>query len=211
MVPSEGTCGYWNCGGWTSVYIFERRASFALLSKIPPSKNYLSVVPSRSPPTLSISHWNTNSVTAQHQHNKNRISHNTINMASNPFQPTPPLRSNTNESQNSQCSGQMSPTSRATSPTEQSFFGAITAKVRGRSRSRSRDDSKHMAQQSQYHQQPQHITIASPTAPVRPSLDSTKRRSTGGSDPWRGRHSNDWLFGGWSATETAKGLMRRSS
>jgi hypothetical protein len=30
-----------------------------------------------------------------------------------------------------------------------------------------------------------------------------------GSDPWRGRHSNEWLFGGWSATDTAKNLINR--
>jgi len=138
------------------------------------------------------------------------------------FHPTTPLRTNTAESQNSQSSGQLSPTSptsRATSPTEQSFFGAITARVRGRSRSRSRDAShkrskspmmsppRHVAQQQQ---QSRHISIATPEQPVRPSMH-TKRQSTGSSDPWRGRHSNEWLFGGWSATETAKNFVRRQS
>jgi hypothetical protein len=63
-------------------------------------------------------------------------------------QPMPlPIRTNTVDSQKSQSSsGQISPpyspaspNSRlATSPTEESFFGAITARIRGRSRSRSR-------------------------------------------------------------------------
>lgn len=31
------------------------------------------------------------------------------------------------------------------------------------------------------------------------------------SDMWRGRHSNEWLFGGWSVRETARDIVRRKS
>ncbi|KAF2795179.1 hypothetical protein K505DRAFT_324266 [Melanomma pulvis-pyrius CBS 109.77] len=69
------------------------------------------------------------------------------------FQPPPPIRTSTVDSQKSQSSGAMSPGSdmlsptstfsrearAAASPTEESFFGAITTRMRrGRSRSRSR-------------------------------------------------------------------------
>ena len=60
-------------------------------------------------------------------------------------------------------------------------------------------------------QQPQHVSRASQsslssttTKATRPSLQGPTRRSTSGSDHWRGRHSNSWLFGGFSVTDTAK-------
>ncbi|KAF1957869.1 hypothetical protein CC80DRAFT_35179 [Byssothecium circinans] len=66
------------------------------------------------------------------------------------FQPPPPIRTATGGSQKSQSSGtgspdMLSPTSTfsrssrsPTSPTEESFFGAITSRIRGRSHSRAR-------------------------------------------------------------------------
>jgi hypothetical protein len=96
--------------------------------------------------------------------------------------------------------------------------------VRGRSRSRSRDASRNRSkspmaspprqistqpQQTQQSQHSRHVSITTPAQPVRPSLQMADRRTTSGSDPWRGRHSNEWLFGGWSATETAKDLLHR--
>ncbi|OAL43816.1 hypothetical protein IQ07DRAFT_592883 [Pyrenochaeta sp. DS3sAY3a] len=144
------------------------------------------------------------------------------------FQPVPPIRTNTVDSQKSHSSGQLSPplspsspTSRgpAGSPTEESFFGAITSRIRGRSRSRSRDASRRskspMAMPPQ-HVQPRQVSFTSPTRPApapvqasRPSLNETGRRGTTSSDPWRGRHSNDWLFNGYSVTATAKDLLQR--
>lgn len=50
------------------------------------------------------------------------------------------------------------------------------------------------------------------------TLKHQKRSSTGtisrttsgsGSDPWRGRHSNSWLFNDFSVTDTVKDLYRR--
>ncbi|KAF1840155.1 uncharacterized protein K460DRAFT_371365 [Cucurbitaria berberidis CBS 394.84] len=148
------------------------------------------------------------------------------------FQAVPPIRTNTVDSQKSQSSGQMSPpqspaspTSRAPagSPTEESFFGAITARIRGRSRSRSRDASRRSKSPRTMPpaqvQQARHVSMTSPTRPAaspvqsgRSSVQDTGRRSTGGtagSDPWRGRHSNDWLFNGYSVTASAKDLLQR--
>jgi hypothetical protein len=143
------------------------------------------------------------------------------------FNAIPPIRTNTIGSQTSQSSGQMSPpfsptspTSRGSSPTEQNFFAAISARVRGRSRSRSREASRKRSKspmmaspprqipstQAAQPQQPRHISIANPAQ--RPRLQTADRS---GSDPWRGRHSNEWLFGGWSATDTAKDLLKRKN
>jgi hypothetical protein len=141
------------------------------------------------------------------------------------FQPKQPVRTDTVDSQNSLSSGQLSPPMSPTSPTSPSratsdFFGAITARVRGRSRSREaakRSKSPMVSPPRQISHantssaQPQHTRQTSTTsAPTRPALQPN-RRSTGGSDAWRGRHSNEWLFGGWSATETAKDLLNRRS
>lgn len=136
------------------------------------------------------------------------------------FQPVAPARTDT---VGSQSSSDMSASNSPTSPTSRAateFFGAISARVRGRSRSRSRDASRKRAKspmipppkqiaQPQHNRNTSTSTMASPTTPVRPSLHSTSRQSTSGSDMWRGRHSNDWLFGGWSATEAAKDLLNR--
>ncbi|KAF2015586.1 hypothetical protein BU24DRAFT_180939 [Aaosphaeria arxii CBS 175.79] len=61
-------------------------------------------------------------------------------------------------------------------------------------------------------QQRRHASSASQSSaievkPTRPNLEAVGRRSTSGSDPWRGRHSNDWLFNGFSVTETAKDIL----
>lgn len=149
--------------------------------------------------------------------------HTSIMASHQDFQAVPPLRTNTVGSQNSQSSDQMSPlspaspTSRGSSPTERNFFSAITAPLRGRSRSRSRDASRKRSKspmmaspprqigaQPTSPQQPRHVSIASPTQ--RPRLQQNERTA---SDPWRGRHSNEWLFGGWSATDAAKDLLKR--
>jgi hypothetical protein len=147
----------------------------------------------------------------------------------------PPIRTNTVDSQKSQSSsGQTSPpyspaspTARAaTSPTEASFFGAISARIRGRSRSRSRGGTPRKRSKSPMVMPPEqapyaqrHTPTASPISPSRPaavpvqggrpSILDAGRRSTSGSDPWRGRHSNDWLFNGYSLTASAKELVQR--
>ncbi|KAF2205942.1 hypothetical protein GQ43DRAFT_467647 [Delitschia confertaspora ATCC 74209] len=125
-----------------------------------------------------------------------------------------------------------------TSPVEESFFGAIASKMRrGRSRSRprtrgSRDRSKspmmlppeHLPSSSSSAQaasptymasrpqQPRHVSSASQSSvmstgsqPSRPSLQGSSRQS---SDMWRGRHSNDWLFNGYSVTGHAKEILK---
>ncbi|KAF2631740.1 hypothetical protein BU25DRAFT_407381 [Macroventuria anomochaeta] len=140
------------------------------------------------------------------------------------FQPTPPIRTSTVDSQKStDSSGQMSPKSAPISPTSRVFFGAITERLE-RSRSRSRADASRKRAKSPMvlppeqlpsarPQQPHHVsqpttTQASAKVP-RPSLQENGRTSTSGSDPWRGRHSNEWLFGGFSVRETAKGVLER--
>ncbi|KAF2867380.1 hypothetical protein BDV95DRAFT_502973 [Massariosphaeria phaeospora] len=151
------------------------------------------------------------------------------------FQPPPPIRTST---MGSQSSGNMSPASdtlsptstftrgggSATSPTEESFFGAITSRMlRGRSRSRSRATVSRKRSKSPMPmspmsptspQQPRHASSASQssmssiaTKPTRPSLQGAQRRSTNSSDMWRGRHSNSWLFNDFSVTDTAKDIL----
>jgi hypothetical protein len=142
------------------------------------------------------------------------------------FQPTPPVRTSTIDSQKSvDSSGRMSPTSAPSSPTSRAFFGAITERLRERSRSRSRAEAirkraesplppeqlpASRPQQARHarHVSQQTTTQASAKAP-RPSLQESGRTSTGGSDPWRGRHSNDWLFNGFSFRDTARGALER--
>jgi hypothetical protein len=147
----------------------------------------------------------------------------------------PPIRTNTVGSQKSQSSsGQTSPPyspsspgARTTaSPTEESFFGAISARIRGRSRSRSRGATSRKRSKSPMVMPPEqapysqrHPSTTSPISPSRPtaepvqggrpSIQNTGRRSTSGSDPWKGRHSNDWLFNGYSLTASAKELVQR--
>jgi hypothetical protein len=119
------------------------------------------------------------------------------------------------------------PTARTTaSPTEESFFGAISARLRGRSRSRSRGATSRKRSKSPVAMPPTQApypqgraSTTSPTnskrpaaAPVqngRPSIQDAGRRSTSGSDPWKGRHSNDWLFNGYSLTASARELVQR--
>jgi hypothetical protein len=141
-----------------------------------------------------------------------------------------PIRTNTVDSQLSQSSGQVSPpfspvsltSSGATSPASESFFGAITSRIRGRSRSRSRGAVSRQRSKSPVIMPPEqappsrNVSLSSPVrpsaAPVqsgRQSLQDAGRRSTSGSDPWRGRHSNDWLFNGYSVTASAKEFIQR--
>lgn len=140
------------------------------------------------------------------------------------FQPTLPHRTSTVDSQKStESTGQMSPTSAPTSPTSRAFFGAITERLRERSRSRSRADASRKRGKSPMVLPPQNIptrpqqgrhvsqptTTQASTKAQRPSLQESSRTSTGTSDPWRGRHSNDWLFNGFSFRDTAKGALER--
>ncbi|KAF2252042.1 hypothetical protein BU26DRAFT_516751 [Trematosphaeria pertusa] len=164
------------------------------------------------------------------------------------FQPPPPIRTSTADSQSS---GTMSPSSPdmlsptstysrggrgAASPTEESFFGAITSRMRGRSRSRSRSGDHRKRSKSPMVMPPEqfppsstarpmsatyapvrpqhdrHVSTSSQHStasikPTRPSLQGPQRRSTSGSDPWHGRHSNSWLFNDFSVREHAKDLL----
>ncbi|KAF1931597.1 uncharacterized protein M421DRAFT_417361 [Didymella exigua CBS 183.55] len=142
------------------------------------------------------------------------------------FQPSPPVRTSTVDSQKSvDSSGQMSPTSAPNLPTSRAFFGAITERLSERSRSRSRADASRKRSKSPMilppeqlptgrSQQARHISQPTPNQPPakvsRPSLQENGRTSTGGSDPWRGRHSNDWLFNGFSFRDTAREAFRKS-
>ncbi|OCK85251.1 hypothetical protein K432DRAFT_287223 [Lepidopterella palustris CBS 459.81] len=168
-------------------------------------------------------------------------------------QPSPPIRTLTISSTNSQTSSpQMSPgyaaepspgpfmsrrsTQGSPSPTEASFFDAIASKVRiGRPRSRSRkgvprnrsksplppdqfpsstaERSRTSAPSSPRPEQTRHYSNASHTS-AESNSDQTKRpgpspvrRNTASSDPWRGRHSNSWLFNDFSVTDHAKDLF----
>jgi len=121
----------------------------------------------------------------------------------------------------------------ATSPIEAGFFDAIASKVkRGRSRSRSqqgvpRNRSKSPLPPDQLSSsaarssppasprpdQARHFFTTSQD-PTRSSHDHAKRpgptpirRNTTSSDPWRGRHSNSWLFNDFSVTDHAKDLF----
>lgn len=141
------------------------------------------------------------------------------------FKPTPPIRTSTVDSQKStESADQLTPTFTPHSPTTRTLFGAITERLRERSRSRSRVDaarkransptilppeqfSSTQSQQARHISQPA-MSEASARA-QRPSLQENGRISTGGSDPWRGRHSNDWLFGGFSFRDTARGALER--
>ncbi|KZM21934.1 uncharacterized protein EKO05_0000379 [Ascochyta rabiei] len=144
------------------------------------------------------------------------------------FQPTQPVRTSTIDSQksiNSSC--QMSPTSAPTSPASRAFFGAITERLRERSRSRTHADASRKRAKSPMAMPPEQLPVAQPQparqvsqvaaaqAPAkatRPALQHDGRRSTSSSsssDPWRGRHSNEWLFNGFSVRDTAKGYFER--
>ncbi|KAH9881102.1 hypothetical protein J1614_001596 [Plenodomus biglobosus] len=120
-------------------------------------------------------------------------------MGSQPQPMPPPLRTNSISSKISESSGQFSPASttsptspKIASPTENQFFGAITQRLRGRSRSRSRGAVARKRSKS----------------PISQAKPKDARPETGrtASDPWRGRHSNDWLFGGISVRDTVRDL-----
>ena len=137
------------------------------------------------------------------------------------FKPTPPIRTSTFDSQNSVESNEpLSPTSTSRSPTPRAFLGKITERLRERSRSRSHlpvDRSPMLLPPQQLSatqsQQTRHVSQPAPAQASgkeqRPSLQENQRTSTGGSDPWRGRHSNDWLFNGFSFRDTARGAFER--
>ena len=125
------------------------------------------------------------------------------------------------------------------SPVEESFFGAIASSLRrARSRSRNRsgvrvsrskspmqlppnnlpstassaqplspthNSSRQQRPRHASHQSQSSITSVPPSSP-RPT---TTRRTTAGSDPWRGRHSNEWLFNGLSITDKVHGLVSK--
>ncbi|OSS49462.1 hypothetical protein B5807_05335 [Epicoccum nigrum] len=111
------------------------------------------------------------------------------------FKSTPPIRTSTFGSQNSVESNEpLSPTSTSSSPTPRAFLGIITERLRERSQTRNGSQST--------------PTQASVKA-QRPRLQQNQRTSTGGSDLWRGRHSNDWLFNGFSFRDTARGALER--
>jgi len=106
------------------------------------------------------------------------------------FQPPPPIRTSTVDSHKSHSSGAMSPdmllptttfpreARRATSPTEQSFFGAITTRMRrGRSRSRSRADISRERSKSPMILPPEHFpstSSAQPASPTSPTFASSR-------------------------------------
>ncbi|KAK8155106.1 hypothetical protein BKA80DRAFT_282733 [Phyllosticta citrichinensis] len=105
---------------------------------------------------------------------------------------------------------------RSTPSAESKFFGALKEKIRSRSRSRSRENDA------------QSTTVLPPTSmpkddsqnPPRPRvqrMSSTLSRETTASSTstaykrhsttssfYSGRHSNEWLFGGFSVTDTVK-------
>ncbi|KAK3079145.1 hypothetical protein LTS18_005623 [Coniosporium uncinatum] len=108
------------------------------------------------------------------------------------------------------------------SPTERSFFGAITQSVR-RDRSsspsrgriaRDRSRSPRPALQTQQSTRP----AASPIQPNSIQTDAPEKAKrvssmgSSGSDFEKfsyGRHSNDWLFNGFSVRDTFKGVLDR--
>ncbi|EON64551.1 hypothetical protein W97_03784 [Coniosporium apollinis CBS 100218] len=125
-------------------------------------------------------------------------------------------------------------TRRVSSPTEQSFFGAIAEKVRGRSRSRSRsrirrDRSRSPLPPTQIDATDSASTLVA-NGYVHEQSAATRqqqRQASGSNQPglsqrqtsfgsrteseryYYGRHSNDWLFGGISVTATVKGLVSK--
>jgi hypothetical protein len=123
----------------------------------------------------------------------------------------------------------------SSSPIEASFFESIASKVkRGRSRGRSLSRSRQGVprNRSKSPLPPDQLSSAAHTSISLPrpaqrrhfsttSQDSTRssdehakrpgpspvRRHTANSDPWRGRHSNSWLFNDFSVTDHAKDLF----
>jgi hypothetical protein len=111
------------------------------------------------------------------------------------------------------------------------FLEIVADKIRGRSRSPSPCPTitSKSQQRSQSPDMSQRITTqrsvstssaqsyssyepASPTSPTSPTSPSIKRSSTQNSDKYFvGRHSNDWLFGGYSVRESVRKMMGRGS
>jgi hypothetical protein len=99
---------------------------------------------------------------------------------------------------------------------KQSFFQGIEARVRAQSRTRSRSARSPM-------EIPLHrgllplvemgsASLSRDGVPNRiqpPRVLLYEAHESAGSDPLRGRHSNEWLFGGWSATEPTRNLLKR--
>ncbi|KAF4542699.1 uncharacterized protein LTHEOB_7429 [Lasiodiplodia theobromae] len=112
------------------------------------------------------------------------------------------------------CFNNTKPIPRSVPSAEQNFFGAIKEKIRERSRSRSRDS------RSRSPMPPTHLHSSPSASPVRSqevrrvnsssttsstlSPAPTKRQSTDSSHFYYGRHTNQWLFGGFSVRETVK-------
>ncbi|KAJ9645847.1 hypothetical protein H2201_008204 [Coniosporium apollinis] len=124
---------------------------------------------------------------------------------------------------------------RTSSPAEQSFFGVIADKVRGRSRSRSRSRIRRDRSRSPLPPTQIDATDSASTLVANgytheqsgPSVRPQQRQTPGSSQSslsqrqtsfgsrteseryYYGRHSNDWLFGGISVTATVKGLVSK--
>ncbi|KAK7726723.1 hypothetical protein SLS57_003284 [Botryosphaeria dothidea] len=114
------------------------------------------------------------------------------------------------------------PAPRSTPSAEQNFFGAIKEKIRDRSRSRSRasrsrsrspmppsriSTSSSTSASPTRGQQLRHVNSSSTTSStMSPTPVANKRQSTDSSySYYYGRHSNQWLFGGFSVRESVKG------
>ncbi|EKG15063.1 hypothetical protein MPH_07746 [Macrophomina phaseolina MS6] len=114
------------------------------------------------------------------------------------------------------------PAPRSTPSAEHNFFGAIKEKIRERSRSRSRasrsrerspmppsrvSTSSSTSTSPSPSQQLRHVNSSSTTSSTLSRTPAAnKRQSTDSSySYYYGRHSNQWLFGGFSVRETVKG------
>lgn len=115
------------------------------------------------------------------------------------------------------------PIPRSAPSAEHNFFGAIKEKIRDRSRSRSGQRESRSRSRSPMpptrlgssssssasptrDQQLRHVSSASTTDSMSPTPLSQKRQSTDSSySYYYGRHSNQWLFGGFSVRESFKG------
>ncbi|KAI9871802.1 MAG: hypothetical protein M1830_002431 [Pleopsidium flavum] len=117
----------------------------------------------------------------------------------------------------------MSPTSPSSPSAEASYFTreprsldqSVLQRVRpsSRPRSRSRSKSPLPSPSTSSTARPEHARSASdsvsqPTSPSRPGHVKRKSRSSG-TVMQCGRHSNDWLFGGISVTDTVKGFFHK--
>lgn len=106
-------------------------------------------------------------------------------------------------------SSRPSPTTR-----HSSFFGTLSEHVHLRSRSYSPPsiiDTTHPMAKRSSESCESPSSSSRPTSPQSPisSKPIPKRQSSSGTYTQCGRHSNDWLFGGFSVTNTVKGLLER--